>query len=967
MLLLSRLFSTEKYYSYKVLTIFKVRALFVILFLIPITSFAQYSVSGENDSKIEYRQIKTDKFHIVYPNYYEKNAQLLASILDTVVPVIGKSLNVSAPRVPILIHSKSATSNGLSVWAPKRMEFWTTTPPSSYAYPFLWQLALHEYRHTAQMQALNVGVTHTLSKIFGEHIIGAIAGIWLPNWFLEGDAVVAETALAPAGRGQDPDYNMFLKAQILDKGRYEIDKMLLGSMRDFVPDYYNLGYFLVSYGRAAYSTDIWGDCLNYIGSSWWKLASFGQTASRNNLNFKNMYNSAIDSLEKVWADNDIIFMREHAYLPSKKWGEKYQQQYVNYRNPIQIDDTTVLALKTSDFNVQYLVKIVGDKEEKLLSLPYLMHSYFDYLNGNILYAQYSPNIRWGQEANADIVQYNIETQETTTITKNTTCFTPVYNQFNQQDSIIATIVTDSLDNQTLNIIYPKTQKQERYGIFSKNKSSFIETIASKEGVTFSYPAWMDNENVFVIETSIDGKTIAKYNIKTGVRELVLPYSYDNMRYLKVYNNRLFFVKDIKNKYQLVSINLNDYSDIKIHSNARFGIDSYYVYDSTIVLSHYTSDGYRIVSTPYREENLNLQETSKSMYFTTTNRKQENFILNYSTIDTNKHFASERYYKFTHLFNIHSWAPVFINAQARELGWGASIMSQNLLSTSVMSLGFKYNFHDKNELYFDYTYSGLYPIFKTNLTFRPRDIRKDLDSNKVNYINWDEVSVSLNTSLPFTWTSRNFYNNLTLSLYHSIHSINNNDIKNPIRLTLFNSLAYEIKVSNYSAMAENDLYPRFGHRTNIRYEHTLTSNYSNIFSFNSQIFFPGFATNHSFNITLSTQKNTPNIYYFPNQVNFVRGVYDMYPKWFYGFLSTYALPLAYPDSGISGIFYIKRITVIPFYNLGSYDSEWFQSYGLQTLSKVHFFRITIPVEIGFQLGYCPSTENTFASFLFNIDV
>lgn len=91
-------------------------------------------------------------------------------------------------------------------------------------------------------------------------------------------------------------------------------------------------------------------------------------------------------------------MREHAYLPSKKWGEKYQQQYVNYRNPIQIDDTTVLALKTSDFNVQYLVKIVGDKEEKLLSLPYLMHSYFDYLNGNILYAQYSPNIRWGQEA-----------------------------------------------------------------------------------------------------------------------------------------------------------------------------------------------------------------------------------------------------------------------------------------------------------------------------------------------------------------------------------------------------------------------------------------------------------------------------------------------------------------------------------------------------------------------------------------
>lgn len=933
----------------------------VILCCFSVNCVAQYSISGNNNSKIKYRQIKTDRFHIVYPNYYEPNAQLLASILDTLTPIIGRSLNTQGGRIPILIHTKSSISNGLNVWAPKRIEFWTTPPPTTYSYPYLWQLAIHESRHAAQMQAVNVGITKVLSNIFGEHILGAVAGIWVPNWFFEGDAVVAETALAPAGRGQEPEYNMYLKAQVLDKGRYSVDKMLLGSMKDFVPNHYNLGYFLVSYAREEYGTDIWGECLQEVGRNWWKLRSFGQLKEHYSLNFKNMYNAAIDSLEKVWADNDIDYMRNYSTSPLKIWGEKYKDNYVNYLNPIQIDDSTVIALKSSNYEVQTLVKINHNREEKLLSLPYLLHSYFDYKDGKVIYSQYSPDVRWQQEASADIIEYDMKNKTLRNLTSHQTYFTPTYT--NKDD--ICAIITDSLDNQSINIMHSTARAKKNRNIIEKDKSEVIFTIADSQKGALSYPVWRNDKEIIAIRTTIKGKSIVKYNVEEKTEDVVLQDTYDNIKYLKIYNNRLYFVKDINNKNQVVSINLEDYSDGAIHTNARYGVDNFCIWDSTIVFSDYSADGYRIISMKYRAERIDINENTKDMYFTRLNRQTENFLLSDKTVDTTKVYRSEKYLKRTHLFNVHSWAPVFINIDARELGVGASVFSQNLLSSSVVVMGFKYNFYDKNEVYMKYNFSAWYPIINITSSYKPRDIRRDLDSNKVKYLNWDEVNAGVDISVPLSWVNRNFTNSIKFTLYHKIHSISNSDSN--MRLTLFNSLGYQIRLYNYSAMAENDLYPKYGHITNFKFTHTLTSNYSEIFSFSSQIFLPGIARSHSLMFNLSFQKNTPEVYYFPNEISFVRGVYNMYPKYFFGLLSTYNFPFAYPDDGVQGVFYIKRIVARPFYNIGSFDKEVYQSYGTDLELKVHVFRVTVPLDLGFRIGYCKTTENTFASLIFNIDI
>ncbi len=947
-----------------VLHLVRKKVLIIVLLLLACTTYAQYSVSGVNDSRIKYRQIKTSKFNIVYPDYYESNAQRLACVLDTVVPVIGKSLKTSAPNVPILIHTKSSISNGLSVWAPKRMEFWTTPPPTSYGFPYTWQLALHEYRHTAQMQGLNVGITKVLGTAFGEHILGAVAGIFVPNWFFEGDAVVAETSLAPAGRGEEPEYNMFLKAQVLEKGRYSTDKMLLGSMKDFVCDEYNLGYFLISYGRQKYGKDIWGDCLNHLGTSWWKLHLWGRTKRKQeNLDFITMYNETLDSLERVWVDDDIHYLHNIDNGITKRWGEENNTDYINYKNPIQINDSTVLALKTSAYQTQELVKIINDKEEHLLYLPFLMHSYFQYNNGHILYSQYSPNIRWGQEATSDIIDYDLSTNKFVSISSNKTFFTPIYYP---NENLIAAIYTDSLDNQNLAFISPDTSYFRNKQILKKDKSSYMRVINGRPNHSFSYPVWQDStSNVYFIATSSKGKSICLYNTETREQKPVTEFSYDNIKYLKIYNNRLYFIKDVSHKYQLLSINLNNFADVQIHTNSRYGIDNFCLYDSTIVVSDYTSNGYKIVSLPYQASPYDINNNNEPMYFTRLNRQQENFILSEDVINFDTVYKSTKYSKLSHLFNIHSWAPLFINVQSMDIGFGASIMSQNLLSTSVLELGFKYNFFEKNEFFMSYTYSGLYPIMELTLSFRPRDMRKELDPESMEYMDWDEITAGYNITLPFTWTNRNYRNNINLTLHYSFHDIINADYK--ARLTLFNAIGYHATFSNYAAKAENDFYPKSGHITSVKYTQTLTSDFASIFSAQTQIFLPGLARNHSFVLDGSFQKNSPDVYYFQNEVNFVRGVHNIFPEYYAGFLAQYCLPLVYPDSGINGILYIKRISAKPFLNHGWFDRKHYYSYGSDIEAKVHVFRITIPVNIGFRIGYCPTTDNTFASFLFSIDI
>ena len=83
----------------------------------------------------------------------------------------------------------------------RRMELYPTPEQNTIPLAPEKQLAIHELAHVFQMESLNQGFSKAMSFLFGEQFTGIVSSL-LPLWFLEGDAVFAESVLTESGRGR---------------------------------------------------------------------------------------------------------------------------------------------------------------------------------------------------------------------------------------------------------------------------------------------------------------------------------------------------------------------------------------------------------------------------------------------------------------------------------------------------------------------------------------------------------------------------------------------------------------------------------------------------------------------------------------------------------------------------------------------------------------------------------------------
>ena len=928
---------------------------FGILFLNNTHLQAQYYNTGVENSSIKWRQINTPKFQIVYPDFYETKAQEFASVLDTLYGVLGKSLKTTPPKVPFLLHTNTAYYNGLSVWAPKRIELWTTSSPTNYPYPWSWQLAIHEWRHAIQVYALKQGASKTLINIFGEHIYGILLAAYIPTWFLEGDAVVAETALSPTGRGKTPDFNMYFKAQTLEKGKYSYDKALLGSMKDYVPDSYIFGYHLTSFGRELYGKDIWAYMLENVGRNFWKIETFGHSQKKGvNIKTKELYNQMMDTLSKRWEEEERKNIETHPLTSIKKLG-KTKRYYTNYSSPKQINDSTIVAIKTSNFKPSQLVSITLNNEEDILSPGMILHSYIDAKDNHLLWSELKSHYRWEHENYSDIFEYDIETETYNQITFKKRFYTPSYNP--NSLNIIAAIEDDSINNQHLVII-------------DKTNGEIIKRFTNEESYSkFSYPSWnKDNSEIYLIKANQFGKSLIKYNVYNDKQTTILPFSFNNISKPFQYKDRLFFIGDYDNTYQVYSINLKDTSSsLTQHTQSSFGVMDFIIFNDSLVLSDYSADGKDITYQRLIDiRTISPNAPSNTFPQADIITKQENFIFSQAHIKDTL-WESKKYRPISHLFHFHSWAPLYINAQSQDINWGVSAFSQNLLGTSIFEGGFKYVFADKRDEYFiNYTYSGLYPLIKASFKYGQRNIIFDSLRNSDFYSTWDEYNTSFSVDFPYSWSDRNWFKEAKYSFLYSYRSITPRYNFNE-SLTLFHTIGFGLEWSGIRAMANNDITPQLGHTFSLRFQKSITTDNANILAINTSTYLPGLFLNHSIGLDLGFQKNTPTIYYFPNEVAFTSGVYGKYPSIYYGGKISYNLPLAYPDYAIWKLLYIKRIFSRGFFDFGYFDKEYLSSVGVDLKMNFHIFRIEQELQFGVRIGYVTQLNDVFANIIFNINI
>ncbi|MDR0790040.1 MAG: hypothetical protein LBO06_04510 [Bacteroidales bacterium] len=900
--------------------------LFALLFL-PFVATAQYYETGVDDNNIKWRQIKTSDFHIVYPDYYEAKAQELARVLHTSHNKIGSSLKVSsiANNAPFLLHPQSINSNGLVVWAPKRVELWTLEPRDTYPYPWLWQLALHEGRHTAQMKTLyQKGGGKALYSIFGEHIVGALLAIYVPYWFLEGDAVVAETALSPVGRGDSPEFDFEFKARILDKGKMKFDKAKMGSMKDFVPNRYNLGYHLVSFARGKYGKDIWGEVLEEMSSNFWKFSAWGETSEKGfKLSSEKLYHELIDSLSYVWKQEDSLY-KQDAYQMNKGIKDlgKKDSGYANYYSPRFISNDSVLALRTSYFHTPQLVLITDSCETKIADLPFILDQHFDYSNGRIIFSQYYPDQRWQHTSFSDIVEYDLSTHKFNRLTYNQRLSLPYFNTENSDK--FSAILSDTLGNINL------------------------------------------TTSGYLIKIFPQGKAIVKQE-DTKETLLIAP-SYDNIRKLRQIGERIYYVKQVGHTYQLFSFSTSSNSDTTCHTNLRFGLSDFDIRDSMLVISDYTSSGYRIKTMPLANTTA-IDYSGQRICNPDSLRASENFMLtDKNLIDTT--FESSKYKKAKHLFNFHSFAPFAFSMENQALSLGISGLSQNLLGTSILQFGYKYRREEKRDDFFlNYYYKGFYPILNLQFDYIYPSVFKPQNTTS-QYAN--ELITSLNVQLPYQWFGFRFA--------HSFSATANIGYRNVNKSLNFGTIGLGATYQAFKPMALNDITPTLGEKISVRTLTTTGFTHNNIISAVATTYLPSLWANHSFELTASWQQRSNPTYYFSDLVEVTRGYAEELNQnpntassLFIGLRCVYNLPLCYPDWALWKLLYVKRIDAKPFYDCGFKSLDWenptydfISSAGSDILFHANFFRFETSIEIGARIGYMIERQSPFASLLLNFN-
>lgn len=234
------------------------------LLLLSLMGNAQFYVSGQDPASISWKQINSEYFNIIFPKGYENKAQEYINLLEISRQSVDFPYLSKNKKVKIVLHNRTVTSNAMVSPTPMHADFFEMPDQVSYAQKWDRQLTLHEYRHVVQMQKLHQGATNVLYYMFGDQAIGAIMGIFLPMWFIEGDAVFSETIYSKSGRGRSPNFTMDLKAQVIDKKIFSYDKALYGSFRDYVPDHYTLGYQLVTIGVNDFGYELWNSTLNKV-------------------------------------------------------------------------------------------------------------------------------------------------------------------------------------------------------------------------------------------------------------------------------------------------------------------------------------------------------------------------------------------------------------------------------------------------------------------------------------------------------------------------------------------------------------------------------------------------------------------------------------------------------------------------------------------------------------------------------
>lgn len=209
---------------------------------------------------MEWKQLATDHFRILYDEQYHDVAVKVAGIAEPIHEQITSFLQ-SAPsgKTSIVLTDHFDSVNGYASPMPNNtIVLYLSEPGSGDSFwgmrhtDWLELVLLHEYTHIVHLDMVDKW-SQWARRIFGRIIFPNAS---LPLWMIEGLAVYTETKYTD-GRGAHPHYDMMIRTEILEDGLKPLDQMSVAGLRKWPLGtiIYLYGYYLVQYLADTYGEE----------------------------------------------------------------------------------------------------------------------------------------------------------------------------------------------------------------------------------------------------------------------------------------------------------------------------------------------------------------------------------------------------------------------------------------------------------------------------------------------------------------------------------------------------------------------------------------------------------------------------------------------------------------------------------------------------------------------------------------
>ncbi len=638
---------------------------------------AQFYSNGASPAGLNWRMTEGRRVSVLAPDYAAPLAHKVLYLMDSLSTSIGYGLlpdRVVEPLwMPVVMHTENSASNGISIVAPRRIEMCAMPDRESYATPWLRQLSVHEYRHAAQYGALFDGwASRALYVLLGEQSLLAITGV-MPFWWLEGDAVAAETEAALFGRALQPSFTMHYRAvgrKILEGGNP--DKWFVGSYNEYIPNHYNLGYQMVTTANTLQGRYAWGEIMDYAREhpytitpfEWAMRKRWGMTTAAL---FRQTFQRLNDHWESLPEREDSA---QRVYTPK-------HSPYQSTKYPLWVSDNEVVAVESSFDRSAALVKIdVATGARKVLH-------YIGGLNTRpVLIGDY---IYW------------TEAQQLASFAQ-------------QIGSVMCRARTDGRGG--VERVLPKSE-YALYPVAFGGDVAYVRynfvgtyTIVCTEG-EFTLPEGVEchgltveGDHLYLLTTSDRGMAIERLEPSSGTWQTIKEPSRVTLSSLTAEGGKLYFGSIASGYDEVHSIDLRSGSEVRLTSS-RYG--SFYGAPSPngerLAVAVYDADGYHLaVGTIAPIERVEQSLLPRNIV-NPDHYRWENMVcidtIAYDSAQANKQrakYPSVPYNEAAGAMNFHSWAPIYyrpdqlMSGNLADVKFGATVVSQSLLSDAISSVG-----------------------------------------------------------------------------------------------------------------------------------------------------------------------------------------------------------------------------------------------------------------------------------------